>query len=1148
MFTDHYEENEITPKLSVQLEQMKAERNNLALTRSTVEMRPLIQQEQEENKTKPSSKQQKVVNTTPPIANKSVSRTRKKPQLLMRDKAVKKDQSVQKLLQKQWKRKRCLHLKQKNERSKVKMTSEILLMGEIQDLENQLSQYRWHKIRLMRKCKQPVKHIVMITNRLPIQVVKQEDGSYTFPRQLFSPPSGVATAFSSTMSSMRYSISWVGWPGQHFHEDEQLQVTEQLKKKNMIPVFLDKKDSKLYYVGFSRKILWHLFHYRALDVETLKSAREEWDAYNRVNQRFAQVALEHSNEHSLFWVHDYQLLLVPYFLRGQQRSAQIGLYLHCPFPSSEMYRVLPFRIPILQGMLSSNFIGFQTMAYERNFVEACKQVLKCNEIQQTDFKTRRNKTTIGDCGRRTTCGVVPMGIDPEFWLNCLNSEDVKKRHAMLAESFKDQVVILGVDRLDHMKGLPNKLYAIDTFFEDNPEWIGKVVFIQIAVPNPMQNEEQCEELQTLVHKLVGEINGKYGTLLSVPIHYLDQALSDIYICALYKLAHVCLLSSIRDGMNLVSYEFICAQNVRDPGVLILSEFTGSSRLLYFGCITVNPWDVREMANAVLRAIEMPLWERKALHSRVYEFVTVKQTAQVWAQTCVEEIESAWMFANRDNSIVPQKLDIAACLKSWHNASRRVLFFGFKECLWSSGSRNRTFRNTRSCLEHTEMDNDLLDALENLQNDPRTTVIIITDQEKKVCDRFLKNTDVWQIAENGFYLKKGLNQKWEKIVDYTPSELFWIDDTEAIMRKYAANMEKAWVQRNETVVSFFYEDCMNLIEADNAIEARVVMMKKEIRSVIHRHKAARANVKDHKNCRHSKNRKLSNIAIEQYGKQILVRQHQRKKRAVIEVCLNGVLDEVHTRVKGNPEFVLCYGNFREDEDLFLRFEELNFRVNEIRKEQKMSPSIHAEIEYPEIKYKFLNGSGTKKDKYFRKKYPRSSVFHPAGAEGEGFSPEGATFLFPHPIEDKLDAKCDSPAESTPPARQIAELDWSANTEVWTVCSQRRPTHARYYLLDSKRAELFNFLVKMDQDPKDPNRDKTPDLKYLMRMCSCETIGSVASAPDFGTAFPNCTSTVSSADSVNMSDSCLLPSKRPTSFSPSLTKTVFSQTPPPRKLNG
>jgi len=1128
MFSDHYEDNE--SKLSEQLEEMKSERP-LVSSRSKETM-IAIQHEPDEIKNSPRTKHHRAVDIKP-MANNSFSKNPRKKQLLRKDVAVKKERSVQKRLQKQWKRKRCLHLKEKNERPKVKMTSEILLMGEIQDLEKQLSQYRMHKIRIMRKSKIPVKHIVMITNRLPIQVIKQKDGSYTFPRQLFSPPSGVATAFSSTMSSMRYSITWVGWPGEHFHKDEQPQVREQLKKKNMVPVFLDKEESKLYYIGFSRKILWHLFHYRALDVETLKSAREEWDAYNRVNQRFAQIALEHSNEHSLFWVHDYQLLLVPYFLRGQQRSAQIGFYLHVPFPSSEMYRVLPFRIPILQGMLSSNFIGFQTMAYERNFVEACKHVLKCNEIQQTDFSVTRNKTTIGDCGRQTTCGVVPMGIDPEFWLNCLNSEDVKERHAILAESFKDQMVILGVDRLDHMKGLPNKLYAIETFFEDNPEWIGKVVFIQIAVPNPMQHEDASEELHTLVHKLVGEINGKFGTLLSVPIHYLDQALSDIYICALYKLANVCLLSSIRDGMNLVSYEFICSQNVRDPGVLILSEFTGSSRLLYFGCITVNPWDVREMANSILRAIEMPLWERKALHSRVYEFVTVKKTAQVWAQTCVEEITSAWKIANRDNSIVPQKLDTTACLKSWHNASRRVLFFGFKECRISwSGSWNKSFRNNKRFLEHTEMDMDLLNALENLQNDPRTTVIIITDQEKKVCDTFLKDIDVWQIAENGFFLKKGANQPWEKIVDYTPSELFWIDDTEKIMRKYAVNMEKAWVQRNETVVSFFYDDCMNLIEADNDIEARMVMMKKEIRSVIQKHKAARAHDKGGKDPSYSDDPKLSNIAIEQYGKHILVRQHQRKKRAVIEVCLNDVLDEVHSRVKGNPDFVLCYGNFREDEDLFLRFEELNFRVNEIRKERKMSPSIHAEIEYPEITYKYRKDHGTKSEK--PKSYSRSRAFD--HKEEDDFVPEGATFLFPPSLEDKIDNKFGSPESTSVP--QIAELDWSANTEVWTVCSQRRPSHARYYLLDSKRDELFNFLVKMDEDPNDPYRSDTHSSGFLPANSSYCTLDSVASAPDFATAFPKYMN-ISEPVFVNMSDSYLLPSKRPSTSTCSLAPTISSQ---------
>jgi len=308
-----------------------------------------------------------------------------------------------------------------------------------------------------------------------------------------------------------------------------------------------------------------------------------------------------------------------------------------------------------------------------------------------------------------------------------------------------------------------------------------------------------------------------------------------------------------------------------------------------------------------------------------------------------------------------------------------------------------------------------------------------------------------------------------------------------MRKYAKTMDKAWVQRNETAVSFFYSDCVDLFEGDYDIEAQVILMKKEIRE------GPLNRISSDK----SKHQNGLDIAIEQYGKQVLVRQHNRKKRAVIEKCLNDVLAKVHTHEQGNPDFVLCYGNFREDEDLFIRFEELNFKVNEIRAEKKMEPTIHAEIEYPEIKAKFkaqkLQRSSPALSLLSSEEAPNSSGCEKTTEQDvrsekleEDLHPESATVLFPpHPqnafsaagVKQYRDKSWELPTESASHCAEspyrgptIAELDWSANTEVWTVCSQRRPSQARYYLIDNKNDDLFNFLVQLDEDlPEDISVD-------------------------------------------------------------------------------
>jgi hypothetical protein len=370
-------------------------------------------------------------------------------------------------IQRQENRVRLQNIKDENIKPKMDVTSEIQIIDEIEDLERQLSQARLRRIRANRKAKVAAVHIVVVTNRLPVKVTKSDDGTWKFSIESTSLTSGVASVFYSSVSSMRHPTTWVGWPGEHFVEHEQKQVREELRKINMVPVFLDKSDFKLYYHGFCQNILWHLFHSRALDAEMLKSGRREWLAYRNVNQLFAQVALEHANEDSIFWVHDYQLLLMPYYLRTEQRSAKIVFTLHIPFPSFEMYRVLPYRTMILQGVLSSDCIGFQTPTYQRHFVDSCQSILQCNELQRLNTTNSSKEAIINDCNRKTTCIVVPMGINPTFWSKCKESQETKARVKFLVESFRGQKVILGIDRLDHMKGLPNKFYALETFFENN---------------------------------------------------------------------------------------------------------------------------------------------------------------------------------------------------------------------------------------------------------------------------------------------------------------------------------------------------------------------------------------------------------------------------------------------------------------------------------------------------------------------------------------------------------------------------------------------------------------------------------------------------------------------------------------------------------
>jgi len=255
----------------------------------------------------------------------------------------------------------------------------------------------------------------------------------------------------------------------------------------------------------------------------------------------------------VIWVHDYHLMLVPGMLRQKLPTAQIGFFLHIPFPNADFFKVLPQRSEILRGLLASNLVGFHLYDYAIRFKNSCLRILQgCEETPQC----------IDDNGRMTAVGTHPIGIDPECWFNAIeNNPRVIAQIAKLRSKFKNRRIVLGVDRMDYVKGLEHKLYAWELFLKNNPEWVGNVALIQIAVPS-RKGIRKYQELARTVHTMVGSINGEYGTVDCVPIRFLDKSISFEELAALYHVADACFISSLRDGMNLVAYEFVACQGRR----------------------------------------------------------------------------------------------------------------------------------------------------------------------------------------------------------------------------------------------------------------------------------------------------------------------------------------------------------------------------------------------------------------------------------------------------------------------------------------------------------------------------------------------------------------------------------------------------------
>ncbi|KAJ5503941.1 hypothetical protein N7463_006815 [Penicillium fimorum] len=461
--------------------------------------------------------------------------------------------------------------------------------------------------------------LLLVSNRLPITIKRSDDGKYDFSMSSGGLVSGLSGLSKST------TFQWYGWPGLEVPEPEIPVVTQRLKEEyGAVPVFIDDELADRHYNGFSNSILWPLFHYHPGEITFDESA---WEAYKEANRLFAKAIAKEVQDGDLIWVHDYHLMLLPEMLREEigdsKKNVKIGFFLHTPFPSSEIYRILPVRNELLLGVLHCDLIGFHTYDYTRHFLSSCSRLL--------GLATTPNGIEFQ--GKIITCGAFPIGIDPEKFKEGLKKEKVQKRIAMLEQKFQGVKLMVGVDRLDYIKGVPQKLHALEVFLSDHPEWVGKVVLVQVAVPS-RQDVEEYQNLRAVVNELVGRINGKFGTVEFQPIHFLHKSVNFDELIALYAVSDACIVSSTRDGMNLVAYEYIATQQKRH-GVLVLSEFAGAAQSLN-GSIIVNPWNTEELAGAYQEAVTMSDEQRALNFAKLDRYVS-KYTSAFWGQSFVTEL-------------------------------------------------------------------------------------------------------------------------------------------------------------------------------------------------------------------------------------------------------------------------------------------------------------------------------------------------------------------------------------------------------------------------------------------------------------------------------------------------------------------------------
>jgi len=567
--------------------------------------------------------------------------------------------------------------------------------------------------------------LIVVSNRLPVSINKSGEKWKILPSS-----GGLVSALAGLKPDLAFD--WVGWAGAEVPKKDQDGLRQLLSKKHKyFPVFLSQSQIERFYDGFSNRVLWPLFHYMP---DRMNFNLRYWDNYKEVNRRFAKEVLARCDDNSIVWIHDYHLFLLPEILRKERPGLRIGFFLHIPFPSSEIYRALPVREEVLRGVLGADLIGFQTHEYLRHFNSACLRVLGLESEPESIEAPERIIHT----------GAYPIGINPSEFLETLESPPVKKRKAQLNAAYKGKKIIIGIDRLDYIKGLKHKFDAFELFLERFPDLREKVVLIQVVVPS-RGNVEEYQQLKEELDRDVGRINGRFGGAQHTPIHYIARSVPFEELCALYELSDAALITSVRDGMNLVSFEYV-ASHRGEGGVLILSEFAGAAHT-FSEAIQVNPWNRSEVADAIYQAVTMDRREQKRRAKKNFEYVEAFSSAG-WSRRFLKDLTIA------DTEQLAPAEDLRThyidLQREFSGSYKRILLLDYDGTLCPLVSRP----------EQANPDKELTDLLTRLAANDRNEVYVISGRGQSQLDDWIGDIPGLGIgAEHGLFYRSAGKSQW-----------------------------------------------------------------------------------------------------------------------------------------------------------------------------------------------------------------------------------------------------------------------------------------------------------------------------------------------------------------------------------------------------
>lgn len=569
--------------------------------------------------------------------------------------------------------------------------------------------------------------LIMVSNRLPVGI--GADGEMT------RTTGGLASALEGLKGTEKQV--WVGWPGgvrEDFSDPEGTAAS--LEEMGFRPVFLTRAELDGFYEGYSNSSLWPVLHSM---VARAKFSRDWWNTYHEVNRRFAEVVLECAEDGDTVWIHDYHLLPLPQMLRAAGKRLKIGFFLHTPFPTSEVFRALPQRTALLEGLLGADLLGFHTYDYLRHFRSSMLRVL--------GVESEMDRLWVD--GREVRMGVHPIGHNHLSFEAAMTAPGFPEVLAEHRKNLSDKRIILNVERLDYTKGVPEKLAAMRCFLNEHPDKRNEVLFVLIAVPS-RQGVGEYDTLTEDVQREVGAINGDYGTIGHTPIQFLHRGFPLADLAAFYALAEVCLVTPLRDGMNLVAKEFLDCQRHNSgtrPGVLILSEFAGAAQELSLA-LQVNPYDVDKVAEAINQALEMPdaeRWKRiEGMQGRLR-----KQHSGVWAARFLGELDA--MPPAEVRVEVSAMLPVARKLADDLAAGRKVALF-----LDYDG----TLRDFVDVPDDAVPDAALPPLLSELAAVPGLSVTVVSGRPPSFLEKHFAGLGVTLVAEHGYrWLDHGVGE-WE----------------------------------------------------------------------------------------------------------------------------------------------------------------------------------------------------------------------------------------------------------------------------------------------------------------------------------------------------------------------------------------------------